>query len=157
MGVDNVAAPITQTAAVRTPAISSGMASGNSTRQSRCQSVMPTPRAASTSAGSMLRMPATPLRIIGSIEYSASASSDGRKPSAENPVPNEAFGEAGDGKQQRIEEREQREARHGLDQAREREHGPAHALAANRGDDQREAHGMPNAMAAALSTTCWLR
>ena len=79
---------MTQTAAVRTPAMSSGVASGSSTRQSRCQSVMPTPRAASTIAGSMLRIPATPLRITGSIEYSASASSDGKNPSAEKPVPN---------------------------------------------------------------------
>ena len=88
MGVDNVAAPMTQTAAVRTPAMMSGVASGSSTRQSRCHSVMPTPRAASTSAGSMLRIPDTPLRTIGSIEYRASASSDGKNPNAENPVPN---------------------------------------------------------------------
>jgi hypothetical protein len=86
-GVDNVAAPITHTAAVRIPAISNGVASGSSTRHSRCQSVMPTPRAASIRAESMLTMPATPLRMTGSIEYRDSANNDGRNPSAEKPVP----------------------------------------------------------------------
>ena len=46
MGVASVAVPITQTAAVRTPAMMTGAASGSSTRVSDCHGVMPTPRAA---------------------------------------------------------------------------------------------------------------
>ena len=49
---------------------------------------MPTPSAASRIAGSTPVMPATVFRRIGSIEYSVSASSEGRNPSAENPCPN---------------------------------------------------------------------
>ena len=67
-GVARVAAPIVQTAAVRTPAMITGAASGSSTCKSRWRSVMPTPRAASTMAGSTPMMPATPFRRIGSIE-----------------------------------------------------------------------------------------
>ena len=57
-----------QTAAVRTPAMITGAASGSSTWNRRWRSVMPMPRAASTIAGSTPVMPATPFRRIGSIE-----------------------------------------------------------------------------------------
>ena len=80
--------PITQTAAVRMPAIMTGSASGSSTMTSDCREVMPTPLAASISAGSMPFSPVMPLRSTGSIEYSASASIAGRKPNAENETPN---------------------------------------------------------------------
>jgi hypothetical protein len=56
------------TAAVRTPAMITGAARGSSTRHSRWRSVMPTPRAASITAGSTPVRPATVLRRIGSIE-----------------------------------------------------------------------------------------
>ena len=57
-----------QTAAVRTPAMITGAASGSSTRQSFCAEVMPTPSAASRMAGSTPRIPAAPFLRIGSIE-----------------------------------------------------------------------------------------
>jgi hypothetical protein len=63
-----VAVPITHTAAVRTPAMIMGAASGSSTRQRRCRRVIPTPRAASRIAGSSPTMAVTPLRRMGSIE-----------------------------------------------------------------------------------------
>ena len=59
--VDSVAAPIVQTAAVRMPAITTGAASGASTSRSFCAAVMPTPSAASRTAGSMPVKPATPV------------------------------------------------------------------------------------------------
>ncbi|MHC2576372.1 hypothetical protein ACVMHR_001111 [Bradyrhizobium diazoefficiens] len=90
IGVESVAVPITQTAAVRMPAIITGSASGSSTRTSDCRAVMPTPSAASISAGSMPFSPVMPLRSTGSIEYSASASIAGRKPNAEKEIPNQA-------------------------------------------------------------------
>ena len=65
-GVESVAVPTTQTAAVRRPAAITGIASGSSTRRSRWGSVMPTPRAASTRAGSTDLIPVTVLRRIGS-------------------------------------------------------------------------------------------
>ena len=65
-GVESVAMPTTQTVEVRRPATMTGMASGSSTRQSCCHSVMPTPRAASVSAGSTPAMPVTVLRSTGS-------------------------------------------------------------------------------------------
>jgi hypothetical protein len=64
--VDSVAAPIVQTAAVRMPAITTGAASGASTRRSFCVRVMPTASAACTIAGSIPCSPATALRRIGS-------------------------------------------------------------------------------------------
>ncbi len=65
-GVESVAVPTTQTAAVRSPATITGIASGSSTRRSSSASVMPTPRAASTSAGSTPAIPTSVLRRIGS-------------------------------------------------------------------------------------------
>jgi hypothetical protein len=56
------------TAAVRTPAMITGAARGSSTCSSRWRSVMPTPFAASTTAGSTPVRPATVFRSIGSIE-----------------------------------------------------------------------------------------
>src|SRR5580700_8306112 len=85
MGVDSVAPPITQTAAVLTPAINTGAASGNSMRNNRCRFVIPTPRAASMTAGSRFVSPVTPLRRIGNIEYNVRASRDGKKPAPKNP------------------------------------------------------------------------
>jgi hypothetical protein len=57
-----------QTAAVRTPAMITGAASGSSTCQSRWPAVMPTPSAAARTAGSTPRIPAMAFRRIGSIE-----------------------------------------------------------------------------------------
>jgi hypothetical protein len=57
--------PTTQTVAVRIPAMITGQASGNSTRRSCWRGVIPTPRAASTIAGSTPRMPVTVFRRIG--------------------------------------------------------------------------------------------
>ena len=85
--VASVAVPITQTAAVRTPAIRLGSASGASTRNRRWRCVMPTPRAASITSGSTPKRPVTAPRRIGSTEYSVSANSAGRKPSAEKRAP----------------------------------------------------------------------
>ncbi|MCY1172836.1 hypothetical protein D9M73_129800 [compost metagenome] len=64
--VDKVAAPIVHTAAVRTPAISTGATNGASTKRSFCHAVMPMPSAASITAGSIPASPVTPLRRIGS-------------------------------------------------------------------------------------------
>ena len=50
------------------PAILTGSASGSSTIRSDCRAVMPTPLAASISAGSMPLRPVMPLRSTGSIE-----------------------------------------------------------------------------------------
>jgi hypothetical protein len=64
-----VAAPITQIAAVRTPAMITGSASGSSTMVSDCRRVMPTPSAASVDGGN--RQPFNPVivfRSTGSIE-----------------------------------------------------------------------------------------
>jgi hypothetical protein len=66
--VESVAAPIVQTAAVRTPAMITGAASGSSTCISFWREVIPTPSAASVTAGSTPRMPAVPFRRIGSME-----------------------------------------------------------------------------------------
>jgi len=60
--------PITQTAAVRMPAMITGSASGSSTDNSDCCSVMPTPWAASRTAGSMPFSPVIVLRSTGSVE-----------------------------------------------------------------------------------------
>jgi len=67
-GVESVAAPMVQTAAVRTPAMITGAASGSSTWNRRWAEVMPMPSAASITAGSTPVMPATPFLKIGSIE-----------------------------------------------------------------------------------------
>ena len=64
--------------------------SGASTHHNFCAPVMPRPSAASPSAGSSPARPVTPLRRIGSTAYSASASSDGRNPSAGMPPPTSA-------------------------------------------------------------------
>jgi hypothetical protein len=66
-GVESVAVPTTHTAAVRMPATITGSARGSSTRASCCRSVIPTPRAASITAGSTPSIPATVLRRIGSV------------------------------------------------------------------------------------------
>ena len=66
-GVASVAVPMVSTAAVRTPAIATGAASGASTRRNRWRGVMPTPRAASITAGSSPVSAATPFRSIGSM------------------------------------------------------------------------------------------
>ena len=79
--------PITHTAAVRMPAMMTGIASGSSTMVSDWRGVMPTPCAASRMAGSMPCNPVMVLRSTGSTEYSASASTEGRKPKAENSKP----------------------------------------------------------------------
>jgi hypothetical protein len=68
IGVDNVAVPITQTAAVRMPAIITGSASGNSTLSNDWRGVMPTPCAASRIAGSTPFRPVMVLRSTGSME-----------------------------------------------------------------------------------------
>ena len=65
-----------------------GSASGNSTVNSDCRGVMPTPCAASRMAASTPCKPVMVLRSTGSIEYSASASTAGRNPNAEKPRPN---------------------------------------------------------------------
>ena len=65
-GVDSVAMPTVHTAEVRTPATIVGNASGSSTRRRRCPRVMPTPRAASITAGSTPDSPVTVLRSMGS-------------------------------------------------------------------------------------------
>jgi hypothetical protein len=57
--------PTIQTADVRTPPTITGSASGSSTRTSSSRGVIPTPRAASRSAGSMPASPVTVLRRIG--------------------------------------------------------------------------------------------
>ena len=62
-----MAVPITQTAAVRTPAMMTGSASGSSTITSDWRSVMPTPAAACLSAGSTAMMPVMVLRTTGSM------------------------------------------------------------------------------------------
>ena len=67
MGVDSVAVPITQTAAVRTPAMITGSASGSSTMVSDCRGVMPTPSAASMMAGSIPCSPVMVFRKTGSM------------------------------------------------------------------------------------------
>ena len=64
--VDSVAAPIVHTAAVRTPAITVGSASGASTSHSFCHGVMPMPSAASATSGSMPCSATTVLRMTGS-------------------------------------------------------------------------------------------
>ncbi len=66
--VESVAAPIVQTAAVRTPAMTTGAASGASTQNSRWRPVMPMPRAASIADLSTPLRPATPFRRIGNME-----------------------------------------------------------------------------------------
>src|SRR5262249_48820328 len=71
------------------PAMMTGSASGSSTENSDWLDVMPTPWAASTSEGSTPFSPVMVLRSTGSIEYSASASTAGRKPKAEKPKPNQ--------------------------------------------------------------------
>ncbi len=65
MGVESVAVPITHTAAVRMPAMMTGIANGNSTLNRRCACVMPTPRAASFTASSTPNIPVTVFRRIG--------------------------------------------------------------------------------------------
>ena len=50
------------------PILRNGAARGASIRQSRCEGVMPTPSAASSTAGSRPVRPATPFLRIGSIE-----------------------------------------------------------------------------------------
>ena len=62
-----MAVPITQTAAVRTPAMMTGSASGSSTIASDWRSVMPTPAAACLRAGSTAMMPVMVLRTTGSM------------------------------------------------------------------------------------------
>jgi hypothetical protein len=57
-----------QTAAVRTPAMITGAASGSSTWNSFWREVMPTPSAASRMAASTPRMAAAAFLRIGSIE-----------------------------------------------------------------------------------------
>ena len=57
-----------QTAAVRTPAMITGAASGSSTWNRRGEGVMPTPSAASVTARSTPRIPAAPFLRIGSME-----------------------------------------------------------------------------------------
>ncbi len=69
------------------PAIITGSASGNSTMNSDCRDVMPTPCAASRIAGSTPCRPVMVLRNTGSMEYSASASTAGRNPNAEKLKP----------------------------------------------------------------------
>jgi len=68
IGVESVAVPITQTAAVRMPAIITGSASGSSTMKSDCRGVIPTPWAASRMASSTPFKPVIVLRSTGSIE-----------------------------------------------------------------------------------------
>jgi hypothetical protein len=68
IGVDSVAVPITQTAAVRMPAIITGSAKGSSTMVSDCRGVMPTPCAASSRAASTPFSPVMVLRSTGSME-----------------------------------------------------------------------------------------
>jgi hypothetical protein len=53
------------TAAVRTPAVTVGKASGASTSQSFCHEVMPIPSAASSMSGSRLRSATTVFRKTG--------------------------------------------------------------------------------------------
>jgi hypothetical protein len=57
-----------QTAAVRTPAMITGAASGSSTCHRRWAGVMPTPSAASMTARSTPRMPVAAFRSMGSME-----------------------------------------------------------------------------------------
>ena len=62
------AAPITQIAAVRMPAMITGSASGSSTMASDCRCVMPTPSAASLIAASTPLRPVMVFRSTGSME-----------------------------------------------------------------------------------------
>jgi hypothetical protein len=64
-GVESVAIPTVQTVAVRSPAITTGRESGSSILQSCWAPVIPMPRAASRSAGSTARIPATVFCKIG--------------------------------------------------------------------------------------------
>ena len=71
--VESVAMPTIQTVEVRMPATMTGMARGSSTWRSCWDGDMPTPRAASLSAGSTPAMPVTVLRRTGRTPYSVSA------------------------------------------------------------------------------------
>jgi hypothetical protein len=61
-----VAVPTPMTAAIRTPEMMAGSASGSSTRYSSCRDVMPTATPASTTAASTCCNPVAVLRTIGS-------------------------------------------------------------------------------------------
>ena len=65
----SAAMPTSSTADTRTPASTTGQASGSSMRSSRRTGPMPTPLADSTTAGSTDSRPVTVLRTIGSREY----------------------------------------------------------------------------------------
>jgi hypothetical protein len=83
-GVDSVATPTVHTTEVRSPARITGAASGTCTRTSVCLDVMPSPRAASSSVGSIDRKPVTVFRSSGSMLYRISAAAAGQNPKAES-------------------------------------------------------------------------
>ena len=60
-----VARPIETTVAIRTPASTTGSASGSSTNHKRCRFVMPSPVADSMTAGSTEAIPACVFRRMG--------------------------------------------------------------------------------------------
>jgi hypothetical protein len=66
-GVESVAMPTVQTAAVRMPATITGTESGSCTRHRIWLSVMPMPRAASSTLASTSSAPVTALRSTGSM------------------------------------------------------------------------------------------
>ncbi len=80
MKAESVAMPTLITAAVRTPAIITGRASGSRTIHSRCQAVMPMPWAASLTSAGTPSSPAIVLRTIGNSAYNVSAMIAGSAP-----------------------------------------------------------------------------
>jgi hypothetical protein len=78
--------PTVHAAEVRSPATIVGKASGNSTRRNRWARVIPTPRAASITAGSMPDSTVTVLRSIGSRLESVRPRKAGRAPIPDPPT-----------------------------------------------------------------------
>ena len=75
-----VAVPTPITVATRIPATIDGSASGNSTRRNSWTGVIPSAMPASTRAGSIERIPATVVRMIGRSAYSTSTLTATRAP-----------------------------------------------------------------------------
>ena len=80
MNAASTAPEMTWIAAVRRPAKMTGNASGHSIFARIPRVVIPMPRAASTTSGSMPRMPTSVLSMIGGSASSESANRLGRKP-----------------------------------------------------------------------------
>ena len=140
-----VAVPTPITAATRIPATIDGSASGSSTRRNSWPGVIPSAMPASTSAGSIERIPATVVRMIGSSAYSTSTLMATRAPEAAD-------------ERQRQQEAEHREARDGLGDVGEPHDRRAEPRAPRRQDSDRHAD---RTTAATVETTtrntCWPR